>query len=237
MRYCVVDILTLTASFRNPDFQNFHKSLPLPPPTTLIGLAGAALGLSPKAAQTYFEGRNFRLGVFGQSEGMATDLWKYNTFDGLGSIVLRELLYDSHFLIAFGTDDFACIAELQAAFLNPIYCLTMGNSDSLAKIVGVTIISETSQNNQVVNCLVAGDVVADVLENVNSSTLSFSIYTTSDPIAFDLPTRFTYDSDYGARQVVRRQKLSFIGEQMQLNYRVEGIQIGEIFVPVFDLKM
>jgi len=52
MEYFVLEIITNTATFRNPDFQNFHKTLNLPPPPTLIGFAGAALGLSPKATTT-----------------------------------------------------------------------------------------------------------------------------------------------------------------------------------------
>lgn len=55
MLHCVIEIRSVTASFRNPEFQNFHKSFRLPPPTTLIGLAGAALGLSPKSAQDFLK--------------------------------------------------------------------------------------------------------------------------------------------------------------------------------------
>ncbi len=237
MIYCVVEVLTQTASFRNPEFQNFHKSLPLPPPTTQIGLAGAALGLSPKAAQAYFDVAPFRLGVSGQSQGEATDLWKYNTFDGNGSIVLREMLYDNSFYLVFGSADAGVVHELRDAFQNPVYCLTMGNSDSLAKIVSVELVAETHYSKRIRNCLVAGDVVANVLENVGTNALEFSVYTTSDPIAYDLPTRFEYKSDYGVRQLVRRQKLSFIGNEMLLNYDIEGVQYGDIFIPVFDLQL
>ncbi|RLA76728.1 MAG: CRISPR-associated protein Cas5, partial [Deltaproteobacteria bacterium] len=48
-----MELLTLTvtapvASFRRPLDLNYQRTLPLPPPTTLIGLAGAALGLSDR---------------------------------------------------------------------------------------------------------------------------------------------------------------------------------------------
>ena len=36
------------ASFRRPLDHNYQRTLPMPPPTTLIGIAGAALGLSDR---------------------------------------------------------------------------------------------------------------------------------------------------------------------------------------------
>ncbi|NJN33797.1 MAG: CRISPR-associated protein Cas5 [Saprospiraceae bacterium] len=54
MNCCLIQVQSQTATFRNPEFQNFHKSFALPPPTTIVGLAGAALGFDAKAAQDFF---------------------------------------------------------------------------------------------------------------------------------------------------------------------------------------
>ena len=239
MNYCVVELRAMTATFRNPEFQNFHKTLHLPPPTTLVGLAGAALGKSPKAAQEYFGHNSWHLGIWGTSEGYAKDLWKYRTLEtdekkSPSSIVLREILFDNHWLAVFGCEDMALIEELQTAFCQPVFALTMGSSDSLAKVVSIKIITGTTEDRQISNCLVPGNVMAEVEENLENGN-DFSIYATSEPIAYDLPIRFLYESDYGVRRVVRRKTLSFIGEPMRLNYSVSGIVHEDRFIPVFPL--
>lgn len=234
--FCVVALKTQTATFRNPEFQNFHKTLLLPPPSTLIGVAGAALGFSPKAAQAYFEQELFWLGVHGISKGITKDLWKYNTFDGKGSIILREILFDNEFVLVYGTENKSLVEELKNAFLNPVFALSLGNNDSIAKIQTVEIVEKTQMGRTVEHCLLEGDILQEVLENT-SSGLDFSIYSTSEPITFDLPIMFHYESDYGIRRVMARQQLSIIGEKMVLNVEKEGILYQNKFIPVFPLKI
>jgi len=230
---CVVELRTLTATFRNPEFQNFHKTLNLPPPTTLVGLAGAAMGMSPRAAQSFFEEGNWQVGIWGTSEGYAKDLWKYNNFEG-GSIVLRQILYDNCFVAVFGCNDETKVHQLQEAFLRPHYALTLGSSDSLAKVVAVEIVEKTARNKDIAHCIMPGNILADVLENAFSGE-DFTIYSTSEPVAYDLPVRFQYESDYGVRRVSRRKTVSFVGEPMQLNFPATGISYKDRFIPIFPL--
>lgn len=239
MIYLAVEIRTVTATFRNPEFQNFHKTLHLPPPTTLVGLAGAALGKSPKAAQEWFEDADWELGISGTSEGYAKDLWKYNNKwdkdNGWeSSVLLREILFDNHFFVVFGSATESKVLLLQQAFLQPKYALTLGSSDSLAKVVSTEIVKLADASRELANCLTAGNVLSEVLENAFKGE-DFSIYSTSEPIAYDLPTRFQYESDYGVRRVMRRKTFSFIGNPMQLNFEVSGIRLKNQFVPVFSL--
>ena len=231
--YCIVEIQTQTATLRNPEFQNFHKSFHLPPPTTMIGLAGAALGLSPKAAQDFFE-TGFSFGVFGTSKGYTKDLWKYNTFDGQGSIILKEILFGNRFILVYGHEDIDKIQKLYESFLNPQYALTLGNNDSLANIIDVCIETEITKSAEIAHCLVEGDIIEEVFENA-SNGVSFSIYSTSEPIAYDLPTKFLYETDYGFRRVINRKTLSFVGEKMKLNITKEGILYKNTFIPIFNL--
>jgi|GEM_PF-342439 len=233
--FCVVVLKTQTATFRHPEFQNFHKTLLLPPPTTLIGLAGAALGLSPRSAQTYFGESNFWLGVYGKSRGIMKDLWKYNTFDGQGSIILKEILFDNEFILIYGSESQFQMEALRDAFLNPVYALSLGNNDSLVKVKYVELVEQTHSARTVEHCLLEGDIVQEVLDNT-ASGLDFSIYSTSEPITFDLPSQFQYESDYGVRRVIARQQLSFVGEKMILNIEKEGILYQNKFIPIFPLK-
>jgi CRISPR-associated protein Cas5t len=66
------------SSFRRPMDHNYQKTFPLPPPTTLLGLAGAALGLSPE--EMWKEGSKIRYlkctALADRAPGTAKDLWK-----------------------------------------------------------------------------------------------------------------------------------------------------------------
>jgi len=133
MNYLILKIWTQTASFRIPEFQNFHKSFLLPPPTTVVGLAGAALGLSPKSSQDFFDESSIKIGVFGKSDGFAKDLWKYNDFK-VGSVIKREIYFFNQYVVVFASENSETIENLGSSFKNPKYALTFGTSDALAKI-------------------------------------------------------------------------------------------------------
>lgn len=231
MKYCIVEIVTQTATFRNPEFQNFHKTLPIPPPTTLVGIAGAAMGLSPKSAQLFFEESDFVMGSYCKNQGISTDLWKYNDFKER-SIILKEILFHNNILLVYGSEDFSKIDTLLESFLNPVFCLTLGNSDSLAKIVAVKEESSVVESDSVANCLLEGDVIEEVLSNAING-LDFSIYSTSDPVSIDLPTRFKYSDEYGMRSVSQRKQFSMITTEMKLNINKEGVSFNGYFIPVF----
>lgn len=168
MHTCIIDISTQTASFRDPEFQNFHRSLKLPPPTTIIGLVGAALGLSPYQAQEFFDSYSIRIGVYGVSMGKVRDLWKYNNRVSQmwlyhpnrdGSVILREILIFNRFYIAFACNNLETIKLLEDGFRSPVFSLSMGASDSIAKINRVLSAIEVTYNNKVQYCLLEGDGV------------------------------------------------------------------------------
>ncbi len=235
MLHCVIEIRSVTASFRNPEFQNFHKSFRLPPPTTLIGLAGAALGLSPKSTQDFFEKDSFRAGVRGIASGMTRDLWKYDTLPGR-SVITREILMDTHYWLVFGSENQEAVHRVKNGFENPVFALTMGTSDSLAKIVKTTMIDSETESNELENALVEDDIVPLILaQAIKGGEFSFGV-NDSDPIAYQLPTRFIYESDYGVRKIAARRLFSFVGPKVMFKDEVfRGIQYGDIFIPTFTL--
>lgn len=244
MKNIVVEIISQTASFRDPDFQNFHKTLDLPPPTTIIGLAGAALGLSPLQSQEFFENGDFQIGIYGNYYGRCNDTWKYDrrhSNRGLkydpgmdGSVIQKEFLIQNTFSIAFASTNKEKLNALYSAFLSPVYALTMGNSDSLAFVKSVHEDVESVKRDEVDHCLVQGDVIDEVIR-MAPQKMEFSIYQTSEPITYDLPIRFEYESDYGKRAVSSISTFSLIGGQMKLNFEVEGLSFNDCFIPLFDL--
>jgi CRISPR-associated protein Cas5t len=239
MNYCLIQVHTQTATFRNPEFQNFHKSFALPPPTTIVGLAGAALGLEAKDAQAFFEGKGFQIGVKGKSEGRANDLWKYRTLSSdpakATSVLTREILYGNTFFIAFAHENTDAIDQLRAAFETPQYAPVLGNSDSLAKLkVLPTDVISSAESKDLSHCLVAGNAVEDAL-NAALSNQSFDFYLKyNDSMFYDLPVRFHYEAS-GVRRVVERKPFTFIGSSMQLPMTVEGLKFQNHFIPLFPL--
>lgn len=255
MKNFIIEIVCQSASFRNPDFQNFHKSLELPPPTTLIGFAGAALGYTPLQAQEFFDDSKFELGVYGSYQGKCKDTWKYNkrTSDPWkyrswskhpslfkkkenidGSIIQKEFLIFSKFLIAFSSENEEAVQQLNSAFLNPVYALTMGNSDSLAHIKNIEENLTTTEADEIENCFVQGNVVDQVMSLADKGNFGFSIYS-NDTLTYDLPLRFEYENDYGRRTVSKIETYSLIGNQMKINYNLKGLTYKNHFIPLFSI--
>jgi CRISPR-associated protein Cas5t len=137
--------------------------------------------------------------------------------------------------LVYGNDNADIIKIITDAFLAPIYALSLGNNDSLAKIIQVSIENDFTNSSELSNCLVEGNVVEEVFEKAKNG-LSFSIYSTSEPVAYDLPMRFQYESEYGVRRVTERKTFSFIGESMQLNFAKKGVKYKDKFIPIFNLN-
>lgn len=245
MNYLIVPLRSRTASFRDPEFQNFHRSLLLPPPATCIGLAGAALGLAPDAAQNYFTEGEWQIGIAGRSEGVTSDLWKFNDFKA-GSILIREILYGNHFVVVYGHADIGKVQQLEAAFRRPHFALSCGPSDSICTvdISGLQITAEQTESRELVHCYADGDIVEDALSAViEGGSASFSIRTTSTPVAQDLPVRFIYDKQ-GIRMLRQRRLISYVQYPTELPEPVPGVNYTyarpdatttSLFVPTFPL--
>lgn len=234
MKYLVIEALCQSCSFRNPDFQNFHKSYDLPPPTTIIGMAGAALGLSPKKSQKYFD-ENFEIGVGGTYKGKSLDLWKYRDRDSeKRSILTREVLFENVYFLVFGHNSEDKLNELRNAFKNPVYALTLGNSDGLSKIKQTQIINETITCNKIENCIAEGNLLKEVLDN--SEDKEFSLKDGTDPVSFEVPVSFEYESEYGIRRVNKRKEITFIGPAMYVKgLKRKGIEFKNQQIPLFKL--
>jgi CRISPR-associated protein Cas5t len=156
-------------SFRQPDFQTYHKTLPLPPKTTVAGMLGAALGISPKEVNDkWLENNRFQMGIVGNSEGKASDLWqirkyenkqisaynKFRTDIEKGSIkddyevitpyktavIVRELLFACDFVIYLNFTENTDFSLIKTHLENPIWALSLGREDELIKIIDINLV-------------------------------------------------------------------------------------------------
>lgn len=232
-----IEGVSLTASFRSPENHTFHKTLPLPPKTTVIGMIGAALGLSLEEAHKFVEENKIQIGVYGYNKGLMRDLWNYRKLTGKNyteediksrkhySILIREYLFENRFLFYFGSNNTEKLKELKSAFLSPVYPLTTGNSDDLLKIceIGEICQKEQSKLKTFEYTVLPGDLSQLYNNDIDFNQLPI-VQTVNTPQVFLLPTKFIFEGD--ERRVTERQKFTFISTPVKLKTEIGGYTVN-----------
>ncbi len=225
----IVKGFAVTASFRVPESHTFQQTLPLPPPTTLTGLMGAAIGLDFEDAMSFRQQKSIFFGVIGSHKGEMKDLWKYNKIkseESLKDVLIREYLTDFSLTVAIASKDQTDITEVRNCFCNPKYALTLGNSDDLFKIkhIGAVVDSEEEQDSTFENTMLAGDQALDYKPNFDLKNTPIT-YRVMAPQVFLLPTAFNFKG--GERRVRERKLFTFVGSPIKVKnplpvYKVEN---------------
>src|SRR5689334_19299805 len=146
MAIVVIEAVAPVASWRPPEALTYHRTLPLPPYTTLVGTLGAALGLALPEAYRFVTEKRIRLGVGGWHEGHARDLWKFQKLESIAEakdiktdVLLRELWTDVRLALLIESPDLSTAEVVADAFRRPSFPLTAGPSDALMKAVAVRV--------------------------------------------------------------------------------------------------
>jgi len=177
----------LLNSFREPKSHKIHRTLPFPPQTTLIGFAGAALGLSEGTLWKEF--KSLRVAVVDVSKtsdlggaGKAEDLVKYKKYkdsDIESSIYVRELLYKPEYMVYYASEKKDILERLFNAFLNPVYALSLGRDDELITIKSVEKINlKPIESGEFEETILPFDPVEEGFEIDMSSQRYFEPYST-----------------------------------------------------------
>lgn len=219
-----------TASFRIPESHTFQQTLPLPPITTLVGLMGAAMGLSFEEAISFREQKSILLGVIGSNKGEMKDLWKYNKVksgESLKDVLVREYLTDFSLNIAIASREQTVLSGIRDSFSNPKYALTLGNSDDLFKIRYISPIekAEKIERSNFENTVLAGNQTLDYESDIDLKNTPIT-YRVRAPQVFLLPTSFNFKGE--ERRVSKRQQFTFVGSPIKLKqplsvYNVENM--------------
>jgi CRISPR-associated protein Cas5t len=234
-----VEGVSLTASFRSPETHTFHKTLPLPPKTTIVGMMGAALGLSLEEIHKLVDNQGFLVGVYGFNKGLMKDLWNYRKLTGKEkkyteddiknrrqySILIREYLFENLFIFYFGCSELDKLEQLRSAFLSPVYPLTVGNSDDLLKICKIENITEEKERElkKFEYTILPGDLSLLYNNDIDFSQIPI-VKTVSTPQVFLLPTKFTFEGD--ERRVSKRQKFTFVSTPVKLKTEIDGYTVN-----------
>jgi CRISPR-associated protein Cas5t len=143
-RILLVTVRAPVASFRRPLDHNYQRTLPMPPPTTLLGIAGAALGLSDRELWAPDSPvRELKVSVWmeewkqeepNRAPGRARDMWTVLKIKS-GKIAerspyFRELLFFVRYTLIYGGPE-DLLRRLEEAFRDPAYPLSLGREDEL----------------------------------------------------------------------------------------------------------
>ena len=210
MPIVVVEAIAPVASWRPPEALTYHRTFPLPPYTSLVGLLGASLGLDLPEAYRYVVDRDVRMGVGGWHEGRMRDLWKFQKLElveegkeSKTDVLLREYWTDTRLALVFESPDTGVAEEVAVAFRAPAFPLTAGPSDALMKAVSVRV--ETIQptaERRLAHALVFGEISPryGLYEDIAKVPLSRVIRA---PSVERIPTGFEFASD-GPRRLTGR---------------------------------
>jgi len=240
MNGLMVKLYAKTASFRDPGAQLYHDTVPLPPPSTIVGIAGAALGLSFEDALSFFKENKILLGCTGKSNGKGKDLWNYIKIKSKAfthAIILRNFLFDITVDIFFACEKTEIVSKLYTAFSDPVYALTLGNSDELAKVCSLDIFENIeARPKKVLKNTWAPEDLSKKL-NIDWDTVKKSkINVTLKPLMVkSLPCDFETDSN-GVRKATKYRNITFIGENHILQTETDTFLFDNQCVPMMEIN-
>lgn len=181
-------------SFRRPLDHNYQRTLTLPPPTTLIGLAGSALGLSDRElwAKDSLFNDDVKVAVWmNQEPGRASDMWtllKIKNEKMERSPYMRELLFGASYTIVYSADE-KLLTSLNQAFQNPAYPLSLGREDELILVEDITIDEASPGEPIFYGTVIAGDVRKMKIHPMLEPGIRFE-----PPLIEELPLNFSVDN-------------------------------------------
>jgi len=139
-----VTVRAQVASFRRLLDHNYQRTFPMPPPTTLLGIAGAAMGLSDREMWAPRSPvHEFKVSVWMEEEAArARDMWTVLKIKS-GKIAerspyFRELLFFVRYTFFYGGSE-DLLRRLERAFQDPAYPLSLGREDELMLVEALTL--------------------------------------------------------------------------------------------------
>ncbi|WP_231682803.1 CRISPR-associated protein Cas5 [Phosphitispora fastidiosa] len=214
-----------TASFRDPSGQLYHATFPLPPLSTLIGIAGAAIGMDFQQIWEFFKKNDIRSGVKDINEkvtGKGIDLWKYQKIvskETRGDILKREFLFQVTYGLYYGCNILSVLEEMRKGFVSPAWALSLGSSDDIAIIKAVSEIQVVSEGTVDVTgikkTLIPGDYSKDYSFDWQTIKNTPVRTTLELPVVKQLPVDYVFTED-GERKGSSYKPFTFLTGVQQL---------------------
>lgn len=223
MKVLCVTLRAPVASFRRPLEHTYQRTLPLPPPTTILGVAGAALGLSDR--ELWAPGsilQHTRVSAWMEVEpSRARDLWTVLKLKG-GKIAerspyFRELLFFTRYTLVYG-DEERILAALYDAFQDPAYPLSLGREDELALVEEIAWEEAVETEPVFKGTVIPGNIREMHLRVRLREGVGLRL---EPPVVESLPIRFSVDAR-GIRHPEEVQPFSFLS--LDTEVEVPGIR-------------
>jgi len=239
-----VELSAETASFRDPGGQLYHATLPLPPVSTIVGIAGAALGVPFQRVWEFFRIHDIYVGVKDISPkrpGRGLDLWKYKkivTNKVLSDILKREFLFQPVYHLYYGCHEEDPLKELRQAFMSPAWALSLGTSDDIAWLKEVSPIRNITEvaggATNLSHTLLPGDHSDNYLFNWDIIRKTPIRQTLELPLVKRLPVDFTFGVN-GERKGCAYRPFTFLSEIQRLKTPFPAYAFGHEAVPLISL--
>lgn len=228
MRFLKIKCLGSFNSYRQPDFHTYHKTLPLPPKTTVAGLIGSALGISPaEINEEWLLKEKFKMGVVGSNNGQANDLWQIRKYESKQinayksgkesapyktAVIVRELLYKSKITIYLTFDDDSNFEIVKRALNTPKWALSLGREDELIRIESIEDIDLNKETKQYIlkETVVPGDIGELNYKPIINADVSGNLLKAA-PKTVQLPVSFITQKDSEVRQGNEYRKFTYVG--------------------------
>ncbi|MEZ6127250.1 MAG: CRISPR-associated protein Cas5 [Planctomycetaceae bacterium] len=215
MPQLIVEAIAPVGSWRPPEAMTFHRTYPLPPYTSVVGMMGAAMGLELADAFAFVRDQNVQLGVGGWSSGLMKDLWKIQKLGDKGSvgsaILLREHCVDVRLVLIFASENLPTLQRIQLGFNAPTFPLTAGQSDSLVLVTATRIVDQkTVESDTVHSALLYGELTPQYRTSVDLTAVPLA-HTIRAPVVERIPTSFTFD-EKGHRLLCGRALVTFVAD-------------------------
>jgi CRISPR-associated protein Cas5t len=204
----------------------YHRSLPIPPYTSMVGMFGAAIGKDMSTTQEIFKFLKLKVGIAGSYSGGCNDTWRVlTTKNPENDVVERQILFKPIYHIIFYGDE-SSILFCEKAFQYPVYPLSMGRPDDLANAVVHGVSECEPENLQVLrNTVVVGIPSAQVDESL------FDINDPADPgpctLLYRLPVHFRFENGFAYDRIADDYRdFTFVGNHtLTLREQVKGFKI------------
>lgn len=228
MRFLRIKCRGAFNSYRQPDFHTYHKTLPLPPKTTIAGLIGSALGVSPvEVNEEWLLKDRFKMGIIGTSNGQTNDLWQIRKYESKQikafqtgkettpyktAVIVRELLFQSQITLYLTFTNESDFNTVRNAFLSPKWALSLGREDELIKIESIENIELPLVNNhhRLKETVIMGDLVELDYRLQLNANLSDNLLKAA-PKTVSLPVSFVTQKDSEVRQGNDFRKFTYVG--------------------------
>ena len=222
----------------------YHRSLPLPPYTTVVGIFGAAIGKDMATTQEIFKSLRLKVGIGGDYTGGCNDTWRVlTTKNPENDVVERQILFKPRYHIIFYGDE-STIRFCERAFRHPVYPLSLGRPDDLANAFVHDVIEYGPEDLQVLrNTVVVGVPAARIDESL------FDIDDPTDPgpctLLYRLPVHFRFENGFAYERTADEYRdFTFIGNHyIALKNPVKGFTIETtsragketLSIPIFEI--